>query len=183
MESLVTLSGITIEPGEWLEPPTFLPDGTRDGQGRLNCFRIAMTVKRFLNKEVFHYWYGEDRTMLNASGRNMPHNHPFGTGEKGSSSFTSTVLKGWIQEERYWVEDGVLYTETLTHNEGETYVMPCGVFHHVVGCSIGAVTHMICEPSQQSNWGYLDLDTLEIVPPMPSDEYGELIKELNPHKR
>jgi hypothetical protein len=180
---LMTLSGIAIEPGEWQEPPLFLPDGTRDKEGRLNCFRIVMTVRRSPNKEVFHWWYGQDQTVLSPSGRVMPHDHPFGSGEFGSPSFTSKVLKGWIQENRYWVEGGLVHQQRIVHEEGDTYVMPCGYFHHVSACSHGAVTHMVCEPSRQTQWGYLDLDTLEILPPMQSELYAEMIKELNPHKR
>jgi len=163
-EQATTTGGLPLLHNNLTSPPIHIPDEKGGAfKTELTLFRTPEATEKIL------WWHGDDP-------RTEPHNHPW--------DFVSEILFGGYTEDRYWVEDGTLRTETITYRVGDKNTILKKHFHVVRDVLPGTFTNLKCGKATPGNeWGYLDLNTLEYTKAKKDPDFFALLQELNPHLR
>lgn len=152
------------DPARWWR----VPDGTGD------VYKNELVLAETAGRTVKVNWWGlPDRR---GGAKPQPHNHPW--------PFRAHILAGGYTEDRYTADGGQVHTETaVEHRAGAVNTVPLAVFHEVTGIHDGgAVSLMVCERGERGTWGYLDLDTGQVLRPETDPGFTGRLRALNPHR-
>ncbi len=139
--------------------------------GHLSSPRYSRTIK-------VNVWYGPD---LRRGERPWPHNHPW-------DHFSSRILLGGYEEERWQRRGGGLDIRRAEHGQGSANNVPHDVYHEVTGIFVPGrtVTLMDCGRSRgKGEWGYLDTETGLYIPYAQSPtkaKFDALYRQRNRHQ-